>query len=83
MCCFDTIQFAGYSQDDQAKWEHWQKEDVVVGDTTFKNWLKKAGSDTVGQTVEKFNRGLEDIAVNHFNWLHQVQKFRHLNPETE
>ena len=67
-----------YSQDDRARWEHFSKEDVVVGDRTYKNWVKKTETGTVGQLVEEFHRELEAIAIHHFNWLHQAQKFRNL-----
>ena len=51
---------------------------MVVGDRTYKNWVKKTETGTVGQLVEEFHRELEAIAIHHFNWLHQTQKFRHL-----
>lgn len=77
-CCYDEVQIAIYNPDDRARWEHWAKEDVVVGDKTYKNWVKKTENGTVGKLVEEFNKELEGIAIHQFNWLHQAQKFRHL-----
>lgn len=77
-CCYDKIKLAAYNPDVRARWEHWTKEDVVVGNKTYKNWVKKTENGTVSKLVEEFNRELDAIAIHHFNWLHQAQKFRQL-----
>ncbi|KAK1898989.1 Presequence translocated-associated motor subunit PAM17 mitochondrial [Dissostichus eleginoides] len=40
-CCYDEIKLVAYNPDERARWEHWTKEDVVVGNKTYKNWVKK------------------------------------------
>ncbi|KAK0151918.1 hypothetical protein N1851_006722 [Merluccius polli] len=77
-CCYDEVQIAIHNPDDRARWEHWAKEDLVVGDKTYKNWVKKTENGTIGKLVEEFNKQLEGIGIHQFNWLHQAQKFRHL-----
>ena len=77
-CCYDEVQIAIHNPDDRARWEHWAKEDVVVGDKTYKNWVKKTENGTMGKLVQEFNKRLEGIAIHQFNWLHQALKFRHL-----
>ncbi|XP_010783826.1 uncharacterized protein isoform X2 [Notothenia coriiceps] len=77
-CCFDECQLATHNLDDRARWEHWAKEDVVVGDKTYKNWVKKTENGTVKGLVEEFQKQLEGIAIHQFKWLHQAKKFRHL-----
>ena len=77
-CCFDEVQFATHNPDDRARWEQWGKEDVVVGDKNYKNWVKKQENGTVGKLIEEFHKALEGIAIHQFNWIHQAQKFRHL-----
>ncbi|KAK1902639.1 Ufm1-specific protease [Dissostichus eleginoides] len=47
-------------------------------DKTYTNWVKKTENGTVAKLVEEFNRELDAIAIHHFNWLHQAQKFRQL-----
>ncbi|KAI9546584.1 hypothetical protein NQZ68_025746, partial [Dissostichus eleginoides] len=69
---------AAYNPDERARWEHWTKEDVVVGNKTYQNWVKKTENGTVSKLVEEFIRELDAIAIHHFNWLHQAQKFRQL-----
>lgn len=77
-CCFDEVQLGDHSPTDTATWEQWEKEDVLVGEKTYKNWVKKSKRGTLGELHDLFQRGLEEIASHQFNWLHQVQQFRHI-----
>lgn len=76
-CCFDEVQLNDCPTD-TTKWEQWQKEDVLFGQKTNKNWVKKTVRGTLGELNEVFQKGLEEIASHQFNWLHQVQQFRHV-----
>ncbi|KAF3860135.1 hypothetical protein F7725_000390 [Dissostichus mawsoni] len=65
-CCYDEIKLAAYNPDERARWEHWTKEDVVVGNKTYKNWVKKTENGTV--EVENIRiKWIDESDINVFN----------------
>lgn len=71
-CCLDVVQLAGFNANERAKWEHWQKEEVVVANIKHTNLIEKTETGTIRQLVEEFSHALEAIAIHHFNLLHQA-----------
>lgn len=73
-CCFEEVQLGEHNPVDAATWGHWTKEEVTVGEKTYKNWIKKTKSGSVEQLKEEFRHELESIASHQYNWIHQAGK---------
>ena len=39
-CCYDEPNLQDHNPADTATWEQWEKQDVVVGERSYKNWVK-------------------------------------------
>ena len=76
--CYDEPNLQDHDPADTATWEQWEKQDVVVGERSYKNWVKKKKRGTVGELTVVFNQSLNRIASHQLNWLHQVKQFRHI-----
>ena len=77
-CCYDEPNLQDHNPADTATWEQWEKQDVVVGERSYKNWVKKKKRGTVGELTNVFNQRLNAIGSHQLNWLHQVKQFRHI-----
>ncbi|XP_026100440.1 uncharacterized protein LOC113071286 isoform X2 [Carassius auratus] len=77
-CCYDEPDLQDHNPADTPTWEQWEKQDVVVGERSYKNWVKKKKRGTVGELTGVFNQRLNAIASHQLNWLHQVKQFRHI-----
>ena len=77
-CCFELAKVRAHDPAESVTWEQWQKEDVTVGEKTYKNWVKRTKRGSVGNLLEVFQKDLEELAGHHYNWIHQIRQFQHL-----